>query len=93
MSLPLYKRIDIQQDEYSSLSTHVSDVNPPVFILKQRGRQVYYVVDDVAWWVAFFNLSGLAMSVDAIAEITLHQTAERFDTLEQAMLYFEVVKN
>ena len=86
----LYKRIDIQQDEYSSLSTHVSNINPPVFILKQRGRQVYYVVDDVAWWEAVVSLSDLSSSMDEdeIAEIALHQAAERFDTLEQAMLYF-----
>ena len=91
MRKSLYKRVDIHDGVYSSLVTHVSDANPPVFILKQRGRQAYYVVDDVEWWEAGFSLSGLAMSMDEIAEITLHQTAERFDTLEQAVLYFNAV--
>jgi len=88
MSIPLYKRMDVPQDRYSSLEVHISGGNPPVFILKQSGRQVYYVVDDDAWWTACADLSGLAMSMDDLAELALHQTAERFDTLEQAMLYF-----
>ena len=76
----------------------------PTIILKRAGRQEYYVVDTYDWCdrqrmlASWFDrqrmladkIAGSAL-LDDIAEIALHQAAERFDTLEQALLYFNAV--
>ena len=54
-------------------------------VLKRRWRQEYYVVNMREWKGKYFELGETEQSA-------FHKTAERFDTLEQAMLYFEMVK-
>ena len=52
----------------------------------QIGRPPRYYVVQISKWVAAY----CASSVTDLA--ALYTVAERFDTLEQAMLYFEVVR-
>lgn len=53
----------------------------------QIGRPPRYYVIQLGKWMAAYCAS------DATGPDALYAAAERFDTLEQAMLYFEVVKN
>ena len=54
-------------------------------VLHEMPSEEYFVVDIDAW-------RNQKRSPELSAEQAMHQTAERFDTLEQAMLYFEMVK-
>jgi hypothetical protein len=68
----------------------------PTVILKRAYRREYYVVNTSDWRTCYSGLirdtfAWRVTSLDEIAECALYQTAERFDTLEQAMLYFSTV--
>jgi hypothetical protein len=54
-------------------------------LLKSSWPHKFYVVDCDAWIYKYIQPNETELSA-------LYQTAERFDTLEQAMLYFEVVR-
>ena len=72
-----------------------------IVVLENRSTRQCYVVD-MPSWRGRVNVDKLHarmlssnISVDEADQIladALHQTAERFDTLEQAMLYFEMVR-
>ena len=71
-------------------------------VLENRRTQQYYVVDMPSWRgrvsIPYLHsrllIGYISMDeADQILTDALHQTAERFDTLEQAMLYFEMVRS
>ena len=94
-----YKRVDIPGQIYRNLNdwlSHTMLYSLKYIVLKQCNQQRYFVVNCVPWvncTVHMCQLAGGASDVAAHqpAEATLHQTAERFDTLEQAMLYYHAV--
>ena len=70
-------------------------------VLETGSTRQFYVVDMSSWRgrVSASDLYARTMSghismdeADQILTDALDQTAERFDTLEQAMLYFEMVR-
>ena len=93
----LYARVDTPgRRQYKYLIDYVSPRQGAYMILKAHHRQQYFVLNTIAWWATGYpavkNLNtGLQMLKQM--DVWLHQTAERFDTLEQAMLYFEMVKS
>ena len=97
MSRYLYARVDTPgRRQYKYLIDYVSPRQGAYMILKAHHRQQYFVLNTIAWWATGYpavkNLNtGLQMLKQM--DVWLHQTAERFDTLEQAMLYFEMVRS
>ena len=93
-----YKRVDIRGGVYDTLLLHADLLLfDGSIVLKQYRRRNYFVVrasclNAAVTRTLFAHNPGLDLAY-RLAETALHQTAERFDTLEQAMLYFEMVKS
>ena len=92
-----YKRVDVPGGVHDTLVLHQDLLffGGPV-VLKQYRRRNYFVVRADCLRIAI-AATILALNVEGdraqqLAEAALHQTAERFDTFEQAMLYFEMVR-
>ena len=88
----LYWRVDLGTRENPGIAlAHLADAinanKPPNYIVLHQMRSEKYLVVSVDAWLADKRNN------ETTAETALHQTAERFDTLEQAMLYFEMVRS
>lgn len=93
MSVPLYKWVGVRGVSAAPALPAYERLwlpyGPPTIILKRSHQQEYYVVHIPSWYECYCaQLHTTTIPLDEIAEIALHQAAERFDTLEQAMLYF-----
>lgn len=93
-----YKRVDVRGETYAFLSVLVGRgllFFTGYIVLKQYRRHNYFVVKasrlKVAVGAAMLTHDGGFEFAQQLAEAALHQTAERFDTLEQAMLYYHAV--
>ena len=97
MSRYAYARVDIPgRRQYKYLIEYVSPRLGTHVVLKAQYRQQYFVLNTTTWrttgYPAVKNLNtGLQMLKQM--DVWLHNNAEKFDTLEQAMLYFEMVKD
>ena len=100
-----YKRLDIPRQQYSSVESHMAYAIQASLLsecehsmlLKQYRRENYFVVGYRTWVSVLNSIYACTPKADlhAIArpaETALYKTAERFDTLEQAMLYYHLVK-
>ena len=84
---------------YELLIHYTSGFSGTVVLENRRTRQ-YYVVDIPSWCgkvsIPYLHSRLLIgyISMDEADQLmhALHQAAETFDTLEQAMLYFEMVR-
>ena len=97
MSRYAYARVDIPgHRQYKYLIEYVSPRQGAYMILKAHHRQQYFVLDTFAWWTTGYpvvkNLN-TGLQILKQMDVWLHNNAEKFDTLEQAMLYFEMVKD
>ena len=86
-----YTRLDLHEPKSSTIHHILSEAvsHYPMsshMLLKSSWPHKFYVVDCDAWLGKYLEPCETEQSA-------FHQVAERFDTLEQAMLYFEVVKN
>ena len=100
-----YKRLDVSGQQYVPVESHTAYARHIAlpdglryFVLKQYRRKNYFVGDYRTWISALASIYKHTPRADLCAiarppETALHQTAERFDTLEQAMLYFEMVRS
>ena len=96
MNVPRYKLVGVHgvSDAPAEPAGRIVRViyRPPTIILKRSNRREYYVVHTPSWYECYLAQGHTTPTpLGEIAEITLHQTAERFDTLEQALLYFNAV--
>lgn len=100
-----YKRVDVSWDMYDFLSLQIGmnlQCSDGQIVLKQYRRRKYFVVRADRLRAAAMQITRLERTrldrnggfelTQQLAEAALHQTAEKFDTLEQAMLYFEMVR-
>lgn len=93
-----YKRVDVRGEAYDFLTVLVGRgllFFDGYIVLKQYRRRNYFVVKASRLKVAVGNSmlspDGGFDFAQQLAEAALHQTAERFDTLEQATLYYHAV--
>ena len=96
MSRYLYARVDTPvRRQYKYLIDYVSPRQGTYMILKAQHRQQYFVLNTSTWWATGYpavkDFTNWLQNLQQM-NIWLHQTAEKFDTLEQAMLYFEIVR-
>ena len=74
----------IAPEHLYSLLFRPGDVSSHI-VLRQTPGEEYLVVDMHAWHSYDWN-------TELSAEQAMHRVAQKFDTLEQAMLYFEMVR-
>ena len=100
-----YKRVDVPGDTYDFLALQIGMnllFSDGQIVLKQYRRRKYFVVEAYRLKAAAMQITRLERTrldrnggfelTQQLAEAALHQTAEKFDTLEQAMLYFEMIR-
>ena len=97
MSRYLYARVDTPgRRQYKHLIDYVSPRQGTHMVLKAQHRQQYFVLNTSTWWATGYpavkDFTNWLQNLQQM-NIWLHNNAEKFDTLEQAMLYFEMVKD
>ena len=96
MSRYAYARVDTPgRRQYEYLIDYVSPRQGTHMVLKAQHRQQYFVLNTSTWWATGYpavkDFTNWLQNLQQM-NIWLHNNAEKFDTLEQAMLYYHLVK-